>query len=65
MRGCPCYKCEKRYEACHDYCDKYKAWKKPIADSYEERVKAVDRRMINDRMYNIIDRKTKQNMKRK
>lgn len=65
MRGCPCYKCEERYEACHDHCDKYKTWKKPLADSYEERVKAVDRRMIYDRMYNVMDRRAKQDMKRK
>lgn len=34
---CPCKDCAERYTACHDYCDKYKTWKQPMIDSYEER----------------------------
>lgn len=57
---CPCNGCvpPKRHEACHDHCKEFKEWKQPIIDSYAERAKAVDRRMINDS-------KTKKNMKRK
>lgn len=67
MKDCPCNGCvpPKRHEACHDHCKEFKEWKQPIIDSYAERIKAVDRRMINDRMYNVMDRRAKQDMKRR
>lgn len=65
MRGCPCYKCEERYEACHDHCDKYKTWKKPLADSYDQRANAVNRRMLNDDMYRAMEKRLKQRLKRR
>ncbi len=38
MKGCPCRGCLERHEACHDTCEKYRTWKKPLLDLYEERL---------------------------
>jgi hypothetical protein len=34
---CPCKDCQERYEACHDHCERYKAWKAPKLEAYKER----------------------------
>lgn len=38
---CPCKGCEKRHEACHDHCERYQAWSKPMRDSYPARKDAA------------------------
>jgi hypothetical protein len=32
MRNAPCYKCDKRHEACHADCAEYSAWAKARAE---------------------------------
>lgn len=34
----PCYKCDKRFQTCHDSCEKYKHFKQVNADIEKERV---------------------------
>ena len=45
MAQCPCRYCKERYEACHDYCDKYKEWKKPFIEQYANR-KRLQKAMV-------------------
>ena len=33
MKVSPCKGCEDRYLACHDYCDRYKKWKKYVEET--------------------------------
>ena len=37
MRGCPCYKCPDRHEACHDHCERFQDWREPFKEIYLER----------------------------
>ena len=65
--SCPCKDCAERYEACHDHCDRYKAWKQPMIDSYAERKNAALNRDPSEAYSQAIRRQvlhTKRNRKR-
>jgi hypothetical protein len=48
MSCCPCKGCTERYEACHDHCERYKAWKAPLIEAYERKKIAVLRSEASD-----------------
>lgn len=56
---CPCRGCPDRYEACHDYCDRYKAWKAPIQAQYENRKIEMLHVLSRNEQYNSVATKAK------
>ena len=39
---CPCKGCDERHEACHDRCERYRAWQATVAKRNEARRAAYE-----------------------
>lgn len=64
MQGSPCLKCNRRYIACHDNCEKYIQWKK-IHNERNEKIKIgrIEDSIMNE--LSIKRNKNFENSKRK
>ena len=56
---CPCRGCPERHEACHDHCERYKAWKAPLLAEYENRRIGMMQTLSRNEKYNDVATKAK------
>lgn len=53
----PCKECNDRYIACHDFCEKYKMWRKEFEATKEQIFKQrMNEKMLNERRNKAIAR---------
>ena len=48
----PCYGCEEKFTACHDKCEKYKAWKSRLDEVNKRRKEYEAKPFIKYNPYN-------------